>query len=323
MEQKIILESPSLRHMPVSFFAIVMGVGGLAIAIHKLEQALGWQAIASSIVTAIAIVIWVTVFSAYSVKAIRFPDAVSSELNHPVRLSFFPTSSIGLLLISISLLDVNLFASQVLWWIGIVGQLAFTLLILDRWIHREHYKIEHNSPAWFIPIVGNILVPVVGVEIGQMEISYFFFAIGIVFWLPMLAISLNRAFYHAPLPKKLLPTMFVMIAPPAVGFISWLKMHGSIDDTGIILYYFALFTTVMLISQFKRFIGLPFALPWWAFTFPLAAVTIASFAFYGQIPNIQYLIIAVSLLIVLATLVAYLLVKTVVEVIRKSLFLPE
>lgn len=309
--------------MPISFFAIVMGVAGLAIATHKFEQAYGLEVFASLIFTALSALIWLAIFGAYVVKLLRYPAEVLAELNHPIRLSFFPTSSIGLLLISIALLDVSPAAAQALWWVGIVAQLAFTLLILNRWLHREHFKTEHNSPAWFIPIVGNILVPVVGVELGQIEISYFFFAIGIVFWLPLLAISLNRAFFFSPIPKKLLPTLFILIAPPAVAFISWLKMHDELDDVGIILYYFALFTTLMLVSQFRRFLGLSFALPWWAFTFPLAAMTIASFAFYGEVSKVHYLVIATLLFAVLTSLVVLLLGKTTIEVWRKSLFLPE
>jgi tellurite resistance protein len=214
--------------------------------------------------------------------------------------------------------------SQTLWWIGTAAQLAFTLLIMDRWLHREHFKTEHNTPAWFIPIVGNILVPVAGIEFGQAEISFFFFAIGIIFWLPLLGITLNRSFFYAPIPKKLMPTLFILLAPPSVAFISWTKIHdGELDDTGVLLFYFALFTLLMLVSQFKRFLGLSFSLPFWAFTFPLAAMTIATFVFYTQVPRLYYLILASALFAVLAILVGYLLAKTTIEVSKKSLFLPE
>ena len=315
---------PGLQHLPISFFAIVMGVAGLAIATEKLEAMYSMGNAASLAVTGVAGLIWLAVFLAYVTKVLRYPDAVMAELNHPIRLSFFPTSTIGLLLISIALLNVLPLAAQVLWWMGMVGQLVFTLVILDRWFHKEHFKLEHNSPAWFIPIVGNILVPVAGSEFGYIEISYFFFAGGIIFWLPLLAVSLNRAFFFAPIPKKLLPTLFIMIAPPAVGFISWTKLHdGALDDTGVILFFAAMAFLLMLISQAKRFIGLPFALPWWAFTFPIAAADIAVFVFYSKIPQLHYQVLGVSLYLVPAALFTYLLVKTAIETYRKSLLMPE
>jgi tellurite resistance protein len=317
-------DKPSLQHLPVSLFASVMGLSGLAIATQKLEGVFSLDAWASSAFLAMSGFVWLGLFLAYVVKILRFPRAVLAELNHPIRLSFFPTISIGVLLLSIGLIQLFPMAAQLLWWIGAAAQLIFTLLILDRWIHHEHFKTEHNSPAWFIPIVGNILVPVAGAEFGYAEISYFFFALGIIFWLPLMAISLNRAFFFSAIPKRLLPTLFILIAPPAVGFISWLKLHsGNLDDFGIILFYVAAFLLLMLVVQARHFIRLPFALPWWAYTFPLAAMDIAAFAFYSLIPQPHYLYFAVSLYVVLSLVVLLVSYRTIRAGIKGSIFLPE
>lgn len=321
---ELIKDRPSLEHLPVSLFASVMGLSGLAIATQKLEVVFSFNTWASSVVLAISAILWLGLFIAYALKIIRFPEAVISELNHPIRLSFFPTISIGALLLSIGSIQIFPMAAELLWWIGTSAQLLFTLFILDRWIHHEHFKTEHNSPAWFIPIVGNILVPVAGAEFGYAEISFFFYALGIIFWLPLMAISLNRAFFFSAIPKRLLPTLFILIAPPAVGFISWLKLHsGTLDDFGIILFYFAVFLLVMLVVQARHFIGLPFALPWWAYTFPLAAMDIAAFAFYSVIPQPHYLYFAVSLYVVLLLVVLLVSYRTVRAGIKGSIFLPE
>lgn len=315
---------PSLEHLPVSLFASVMGIAGLAIATQKLETVYSLSTWSSSVILGVSAIVWVGLFLAYAVKILKFPNAVVSELNHPIRLSFFPTISIGVLLVSIGSMQLFPMAAELLWWIGASSQLLFTLLILDRWIHHEHFRTEHNSPAWFIPIVGNILVPVAGAEFGYLEISYFFYALGIIFWLPLLAISLNRAFFFSAIPKRLLPTLFILIAPPAVGFISWLKLHsGNLDDFGIILFYVAVFLLLMLLVQARHFIGLPFALPWWAYTFPLAALDIAGFAFYGVIPQAHYLYFAVSLYAVLASVVLVVSFKTLQAGLKGSIFLPE
>lgn len=317
-------EQHGLRYLPISLFASVMGVAGIGIATKKLEVMFEWPGLFSDTLLVLSVVLWVGLFMAYSVKSLRYPEALIEELNHPVRLSFFATSSIGLLLISISLIDINLQVAGVIWWIGAIAQLALMLLILDRWIHREHFKVEHNSPAWFIPVVGNLLVPLAGVELGQVAVSYFFFAIGIFFWLPLLAISLNRAFFFSAIPTKLMPTLFILIAPPAVAFLSWVELHENrLDDFAVLLYFFGLFMTLMLISQSKRFIGLKFGLTWWAYTFPLAAITIASFRFYELVPLGQYQIIAISLYVVTGLVIALVLVKTVIAFFRKEICVPE
>ena len=61
----------------------------------------------------------------------------------------------------------------------------------------------------------------------------------------------------------------------------------------------------------------------WAFSFPLAAITIASLVYYGQVENMFFLIVAAGLYVVLVILVAVLVMKTVGAVVRKKVFLPE
>jgi tellurite resistance protein len=313
-----------LKYLPISLFAAVMGFAGLAIATKKLEEMFELPTIGSTALLVISIAMWLAVFTAYALKALRYPEAVIEELNHPVRLSFFPTASIGLLLIAIPMVEINELMANLIWWIGALGQLGLMLLILDRWIHREHFKVEHNSPAWFIPVVGNLLVPLAGVELGYVALSYFFFAIGIFLWLPLLAISLNRAFFFPAIPKKLLPTLFILIAPPAVGFLAWVRLQqNEIDDFAVLMYFFGLFTTLMLVSQAKRFMNLDFGLSWWAFTFPLTAMTVASFRFCELVPQLQYQIIALSLYAVTVLVVAKVLIATIFGFWRKEICVSE
>ena len=301
-----------------------MGLGGLTIATENLEKHFDVPGYVSLALLSITTLVWLSLVVAYVTKWIRFPAAVRAELDHPIRLSFFPASSIGLVLIATSFYPYLPDLTNVLWWIAVVAQLAFTLLILNRWIHSEHFTVEHNSPAWFIPIVANLLVPIAGAPLGHEEVSYFFFAIGIVFWLPLMAISLNRSFFFAPIPQKLLPTLFILIVPPAIGFTAWTALHGGmLDDFGRVLYFVGLFMTVMVISQWRKFVGLPFALTWWAFSFPLASITVASFLYFSLVGETFFLVLAISLYVVLVLVVATLTVRTVALAIRKHLFLPE
>ena len=57
--------------------------------------------------------------------------------------------------------------------------------------------------------------------------------------------------FHAANPN-LLPTMFIMIAPPAVGFISYLNLVPDLDNFARVLYYSALFLTLLLLVPASR-----------------------------------------------------------------------
>jgi tellurite resistance protein len=321
-EKKIRLNR--LEHMPISLFATVMGLAGLTIATQKVEHLWGMDNTISALLFSFSAFVYLAVLSAYGLKFIKYRDAVTHEFNNPIRLSFFPASSIGLLLLSIAVLPLNTDIALYLWTIGSGVQLIFTLVILSNWMHHEKFQINHSNPAWFIPIVGNILVPVAGVELGYTEVSWFFYSIGLMMWLPMLAVLLNRFFFHPMIPSKLLPTLFILIAPPAVGFISWMKLHhGELDDVARILYYFALFTTLLMIAQAKYFVKVQFALPWWAYSFPVAAITIATMIMQEKVGGVFFDIATPVLFITLVLLLITLVIKTTKAMIAGKVCVPE
>jgi tellurite resistance protein len=201
--------------------------------------------------------------------------------------------------------------------------LIFTLYVLHVWIHHEHFEIHHLNPAWFIPAVGNVLVPVAGVPLGYTDITWFFFSTGLVFWLMLLTIIFYRVLFHHPIAEKLMPTLFIMIAPPAVGFIAYLHLAGDLDGFARVLYFVGLFFTLLLVTQLGRFARLRFFLSWWAYSFPLAAITIASLLMYEQTGTGIYFYLGGGLLLTSTAVVALLLAKTSVAVRRRGICLPE
>jgi len=313
-----------LAHMPISLFAIVMGLTGTTIAYERAEHLWSWSVHPSTALLLLSAGIYTLISFAYLNKFLRHRNEVVGEFNHPIRISFFPTMSIGLILLAIASLPHAPGAALVLWAIGSIAQLLFTLLILSTWIHHERYQVQHSNPAWFIPIVGNILVPVAGVPLGYPEISWFYFSVGLMMWTPLLAVLFNRFFFHPMVPAKLLPTLFILIAPPAVGFLAWLKLHGGVlDDAARILYYFALFITLLLFFQWRHFARLSFALPWWAYSFPLAAMTIASSVMLEKVGGTFFALLTPILLALLSLLVVILLFNTGRAMLRGEICIPE
>lgn len=313
-----------LAHMPVSLFSIVMGLVGTTLALQRMEALYGWSVTPSLWLLIASAVVYVLIAIAYLAKYLGHRREVIGEFNHPIRLSFFPTMSIGLILLASALVNLEPPLAEILWLIGIGAQLMFTLVILSTWMHHERFQVQHSNPAWFIPIVGNILVPIAGMPLGYNEVSWFYFSLGLMMWPPLLAVLFNRFFFHPMLPAKLLPTLFILIAPPAVGFVSWLKLHhGVLDDMGRILYYFALFMTLLLFSQWRHFVRLSFALPWWAYSFPMAAITVASSLMLEKTGARFFAILTPVLMSLLGLLILTLLGKTIAAMRRGEICVPE
>lgn len=250
-----------LKHFPISFFAMIMGMSGLTIASQKV-MALGYLPFwAVRGLVGVSIASFVFFLLIYLLKYLRHPTAVTSEFKHPIKLHFFPTISISLLLLSIVILPMNQIISAVLWATGSGLHLLLTLIIVSLWMHQDNFDYKHMNPSWFIPAVGSILVPIAGIHHAVAELSWFF---------------------YQPLPEKLLPTFFILIAPPSVGFIAYVKLTGGIDGFARILFYFGLFTLLLLMVQWRIFARVKFYLSGWAYAFPSAAITIASFLMYQQ-----------------------------------------
>ncbi|HQI73110.1 MAG TPA: SLAC1 anion channel family protein, partial [Smithella sp.] len=177
--------------------------------------------------------------------------------------------------------------------------------------------------AWFIPVVGNILVPVAGVVHAPVEVSWFFFSIGLIFWVALFTILLYRLIFHNPLPERLLPTLFILIAPPAVGFISYIKLTGVIDPTARILYYFGLFIFLLMMPQLKMLSRIKYYLSWWAYTFPLAALTIATILMHHQVGLLFFKYLAMVLLMIVSVVIIMLMVMTIKAMKNKAICVEE
>jgi tellurite resistance protein len=299
-----------LAFFPVSFFSMIMGLAGYTLVWMEAESLLMYPFNPTEAFAALTISLFLLLLAVYALKTYRFPARVLGELSHPVMMSFFPTLTISLILIGTFLTTWLPGVALVVWALGAAGQLVLTLLILTRWIHQEHFEIHHINPAWFIPIVGNILVPLAGVQHAPLEVSWFFFSIGILFWLVLLTIIMNRIIFHQPLEQNLLPTLFILIAPPAAGFIAYLNIAGEIDGFARVLYYTALFLTLLLFTQAHRFVRLPFGLSWWAYSFPLAAMTVATLLMHEETGVALFLYLGYGLHAIVTFVIAVLLVRT-------------
>ncbi len=312
-----------LEHFPISWFATVMGLSGAAMAWRKAAHVLDVPHAVGDALAAVTAITFCVIAMVYLVKSLRYPQAVVDEFRHPVRLSFFPTISISLILLSIISLEPMPALSLILWGLGATLQLGLTLYVMSAWIHHETFQIQHTNPAWFIPIVGNVLVPIAGVHHAPAEVSWFFFSNGMFFWLALFAIIFNRMIFHGMLPKRLLPTLFILIAPPAVAFIAYHHLSGDMDVFARTLFYVALFIALLLAVQVRVFLNLEFFLSWWACSFPFAALTVATLILYQTTAFDFFRVLAWALLVLVSFLIVGLVIKTGIAVKDRRICVPE
>ena len=128
------------------------------------------------------------------------------------------------------------------------------------------------TPALFLPIVGNMLAPLAGSVLGASDWAAAQFGIGLMFWPVVLVLIVSRIVTQGMLPERLLPTLFIFVAPPAVAGLGWLSL-GALLTLGWACWGMALFMLLWVGTQGQRIIAAPFAISHWAVSFPLAAFT--------------------------------------------------
>jgi tellurite resistance protein len=310
------------KHLPITLFAIVMGLSGLAIALEKAYHLFGGSPLWFRAPLIFSTGLFGVLVYFYGRKWMRYPEVVAADFFHPVRMHFFPTVSISLLILSIGYYSYLPVLAVPLWFLGAGLQAGLTFFIFSYWI-RHNFEIQHANPAWFIPIVGNIIIPIVGVDIVGNQVAMFFFVVGLFFWVILFAIVLYRIIFHHQLPDKFVPTLFILIAPPAVGFISYLRITQNVDVIALALLFIGYFFTILVFLMANSFWRLKFFVSWWAFTFPLDAITIASLAAYQATREPFYAVVSILLLTITVVVIGIVSVETLKQVRRGAICVPE
>lgn len=312
-----------LPHFPISLFASGMGMMGFALALRALETTYGAAHGGSMAVLAVSAVILLTVSLGYIAKAIRYPGQVAADWHHPVKIAFFPAISISLLLLATALIEIAPALAEALWLFATVLQGVLALSVLSVWIGHRPFQPAMMTPAWFIPAVGNLVVPLAGARLGYVELPWLFFSAGLIFWVVLLTLVMNRLMFHDPMPGKMVPTLMILIAPPAVAFTAWLRLTGEVGPFGHFLLASGYVFAALVTTQVKKLSKLPFALSWWALSFPIAALAIASFSYAHETDVDGYRWIATGLVALLAAVVAGLIFKTASAIRAGAICVPD
>ena len=312
-----------LQHFPITLLPSVMGFIGLSIVYMKFQHLFHLEIPIGQSILFASTGWFAVVMIGYGAKFLRYPAEVKKDFYHPIRINFFPAISICFLLLSIGYIEAGYITiSRICWLIGAPLHLILLLIILHNWFHNQ-YDLKTFNPAWFIPVVGPLLVPVAGVDLFHPEISWFFFAIGILYWIMLMAVLLNRIFFHHPMPQKLLPTLFILVAPPAVGFISYMKLTHALDPAGRVLFYFGVFTVLMLLTMITKFKEVPFFLSWWGYTFPLCAFTLSIVMMYKSSGLVIFKQASFVMTIATTLVIFVVLIKTLIAGTQGKIFIPE
>ncbi|SIT40177.1 Tellurite resistance protein-like permease [Paraburkholderia piptadeniae] len=306
-----VLNSPSIKNLPVNLFGSVMGIAGLSLAWRLASHEFGASPYISATIGTIAVLVFVALGVGYLVKWIRHPAAVRGEFMHPIAGNFFGTITIAILLLSSVIAPISALLSETVWTIGTISTVILSFVIASRLLQGK-IDAAHAVPAWLIPGVATLDITVAGGTMPMAwahEVNLFGLAVGAMIALLFFTMIMSRLIHHEPLPVGMVPSMVILIAPFEVGFLAYTNFTQHVDTFAGLLFYFGLFVFVTLAFKVFRK-GTPFAAGWWAISFPMAALTSASLKYSMFVDAWPVTFIAIALLTLLTIAIAVLFVRT-------------
>ena len=315
-----------LKFLFPGWYATVMGLTGLSLAFHRAVPVMGEMAGAVGLVVgALAALAFALLVPATALRVQRYPEAWAEDCRHPVRHTFIATLPVSIMLLATVAVAAGLRDGWVgvLWGAGALAQLVVTAWVLSRWFKGNGpggLQWASVTPALFIPIVGNVLAPLAGVPLGFETWSAAQFGVGLLFWPVVQVLLVVRIATQGLWPERLMPATFIFVAPPAVVGLSALQL-GAPVPVGWALWGMALFTLAWVATLSRRIASMPFGLPHWGMSFPLAAV--AALTLRLSAPTGFMATLGVALLAVAALVIAALLLATLRGLRDGSLLAPE
>lgn len=313
-------EKPLLARLSVAMFGMVMGVGGLSNAWAAAHAVFGVPAWIAQALLAVAVAVFVLLVGLHLAKLVLQFPAVAEEFAHPVRSSFFPAVSVAAIVLSIGCRAPAPDVAQALWCFGAALHFVLAVSLIRRWIlHTQDEAVL--TPAWFIPVVGNILVPVGGVPLGHVALSWFFFSVGLVFWLIFFTIVLHRVLFVPAMSQRSMPTLFILLAPPSIGLAAYFAFTGGqVGPLADIFYSLALFIAILLATLWRHVAHGLFFMSWWAITFPVDGWAAASLLYFHARPSLYTEGVAFVALGAATCIVAWITAHTVRHMVSGAAF---
>ena len=315
-----------LKHLVPGWYATVMGLTGLSLAWHRAAPLMGSGADAvAGVLGVLAAAVFVLLALATVLRGRRHPEAWADDRRHPVRHTLVATLPISLILLAtVAVAELGPSTPlRLLWWAGALAQLLTTVWVLARWLRpgaAGGLAWASATPTLFLPIVGNVLVPLAGVPLGQLEWSAAQLGIGLLFWPLVLGLVVSRIALHGLWPERLLPAAFIFIAPPAAVGLSLLQLGAPLLVVWA-LWGMALFSLLWVGTLARRIALLPFGLAHWGMSFPLASL--AALTLRLATPGGLLAVLGPALLAVVSLVVLWLVLGTVRGLRDGTLLAPE
>ncbi|BEP18421.1 tellurite-resistance/dicarboxylate transporter [Pyrofollis japonicus] len=342
-----------IRNMSVTWFSFNLATSAIILssfALANLEHIALLKDLAM-ILAYINTATYIVISIFYAIRIAIGWESFTKMLRHPVQGPFLSVIPIATMLLSLdwSLVLNNIMVAALLFYIGLVIHTVLFIIITYRLERHPGIEVRYMNPGWYMPAVGNVLVPYVGAVLSvhgihvSKSLMGIYLGTGTVMWIALFTIWLYRAIFYSPPPPRLMATTWINLAPPAVIPLSYEALLGFTPDIYRVLigtskevqqspvvlklltsffdfFYYTfwgvagllLAVIIVITVDYLAKRQVEFAESWWAFVFPLAAYTISTIHLYLHHTEDKWLVYYAWFLYIL-TWISY-LVTTILSI---------
>ncbi|GHA88079.1 SLAC1 anion channel family protein [Modicisalibacter luteus] len=295
-----------LTHVPINSFAVAIGLSSFTITFREVERAFGFAGIIAEAIALLAVLSFMFAAGLYLGKTLMHWSQVRREFSDPAEMQLFAMVTIALLLLALVIRPYGGAVTFIIWSVAALSHLALVIVIVRGWILNA-FETRTFSPAWMLSVGGILVASMTGARLGFVEVAWFFLSSGLMMWIIMFTIAIHRLTFHERIQTSLTPSLFLLMTPPSAAFLAYLQLNGDqLDVLARVLFFTALFLAGILASLAPVLLRVGFSLGCWAFTFPSAALTIATLRYHGLVANslslaLASVILSIAILLFVAT----------------------
>ncbi|SDJ87683.1 C4-dicarboxylate transporter/malic acid transport protein [Actinopolyspora mzabensis] len=341
-----------------NWFASVMGTGIVANAAATLPVWLPGVRTAATVVWAFGALLLLALCAAWAVHWIRHTGAARGHAHDPVMAQFWGAPPMALLTVGAGTLLLGrdwiglgpaLTADWILWTAGTLLGLFTTAWIPYRMMTTHDITRESAFGGWLMPVVppmvsaANGALLVEHLPAGQPRLTmllgcYAMFGISLFATLCIVPQLWQRLLRHKTGAAATVPTVWIVLGPlgQSITAVNLLARpagnvlpapYGAAADAlglfyGVAAWGFALVWLALAAALTLRTArsGLPFALTWWSFTFPVGTVVTGTSGLAARTGSLLFTVAAVALYLLLVLAWLTVAVRTAHGSYRGGLF---
>ena len=296
--------------VPPNLFAIALGIAGLAQAWHAAVPVLGTGQAVADVLDVLDAALWLVLVGAYLAQG---PRIILADLRDPVLSPFVAASALTAMLLAAALANDAFAAGRVLVVVFLAVTIAIGAWLTGQWM-TGGIGPDSVHPGYFLPTAaGGLIGASTAAQVHLHALAASSFGIGVISWVVLGSVIMNRLFTRPALPDALVPTMAIELGIPAVAGLAYFAVAGrTVSLVACALGGYAVLMAlaqVRLIPVYRRLSFTPGA---WSFAFAYAAAAADALVWLAIKKPPAATGYAISVIALLTAFVSWIAFRTVV-----------